>query len=300
MRLISRRTLILFFIPGAVFMLLFLLLPIGKMVLDSFFTFTRMGSREEFVWFDNYVTLFTTSKYIKPFVNTVIYVVISVSVEMVLGTFLAIWFSNSYRSMRFMRSLILSPLMMAPIVTGIIWRFMLSAQFGIVNQTLVNLGILNKTSDILWLADPKFALLSCCFADIWLTTPFIMLMMLAGISSLDSNMLEAARIDGANKLQQVFRVILPNLKTIILTALSIRVVDAARSFDIIWAMTQGGPNYASELISITIYKTLIKNHQEGLASAMAVVFVSILIAFALIFMRNLWSGQAVRKERVRK
>jgi len=294
MRIISRKTLLLFFLPGALVMCIFVFVPVVKMLIDSFYTFDTIGTRVDFVGFQNYIQLFTTTKYLKPFVNTGLYVLIAVSVEMLLGIILALLFSNSYPGMKYFRTLLLSPLMMAPIVTGIIWRFMLSSQFGIINQLLVNVGLLNQTSDILWLANEKLALISCCIADIWLTTPFIMLMVLAGINSLDNNMLEASRIDGANKLQQIFRIILPNLKTIILTALCIRIVDAARSFDIIWAMTQGGPNNATELISTTVYKTLVKYNQVGLASAMAVIFVIVLVGFALIFMRGLWKRSKLR------
>ena len=102
----------------------------------------------------------------------------------------------------------------------------------------------------------KWLLIACCIADIWPTTPFMMLMILAGLQGLDSSMTEAAKIDGANLLQQIFYIKLPVIKPVLLTALSVRIIDAARTFDIIWAMTEGGPNSSSETISIMIYKTL--------------------------------------------
>lgn len=292
MKLISRKTVLMFFIPGAIFMAAFLVFPLLKMFIDSFFEFSAFGKRLDFIGLDNYIRVVSMATFRKAFGNTAAYVAISVIVEMLLGTALAFLFSTRYKPIKPLRSLMLSPLMMAPIVTGLIWRFMLSAQFGIINTILVNVGFLQKSSDILWLGDQRIALLSCTIADIWLTTPFIMMMVLAGINSLDEKMLEAARIDGAGTIEQIFKVMLPNLKHIMMTALSIRIVDAARSFDIIWAMTQGGPNYASEMLSTIIYKTLVKNNQIGLASAMAVIFVLVLIIFTLIFMQSLWRTKA--------
>ena len=102
-------------------------------------------------------------------------------------------------------------------------------------------------------------------------------------------MLEAARIDGSGLLQQVISIKLPVIKPVLLTALSVRIIDAARTFDIIWAMTEGGPNRSSETISIIIYKTLTRYNDTGYASAMAVVFIAVLVLFTLVFMQSLWN-----------
>lgn len=198
-------------------------------------------------------------------------------------------FELNYKGSKVIRSLMMAPLMIAPLVAGLTWKLMMSSSFGIVNELLTRVGILSSSSDILWLADAKWSLIACCIADIWLTTPFMMLMILAGLQGLDSSMLEAAKIDGANLLQQVFAIKLPVIKPILLTALSVRIIDAARTFDIIWAMTEGGPNSSSETISIIIYKTLTRYSDTGYASAMAVVFIAVLVVFTLVFMQSLWN-----------
>lgn len=288
MRLISRKTLLLFFLPGAIFMGLFLFYPIVKMFMDSLYTFDIIGNKS-YVGFDNYVKAFTTDSFLQPLRNTLLYILIAVGTELVLGTVMALVFEWDFKSSKILRSLLLTPLMIAPLVAGLIWKLMLSAQFGIINQILANLHIIKDPNEILWLADEKWALLSCCFADIWLTTPFMMLMILAGLQGLDSSMLEAAKIDGASRLQQIFSVKIPNIKPVLLTALSIRIIDAARTFDIIWAMTQGGPNQSSEVISVVIYKTLVKYNKTGYASAMAIIFIITLVIFTLVFMQSLWN-----------
>ena len=287
MRIISRKTLIMFFLPGCIFMSIFLIYPILKMAIDSFYTFDLTGA-SSFVGLDNYIKAFTTASFLKPLANTLLYIIIAVTVELCIGLIMALLFEHQYKGNKIVRSLILTPLMIAPLVAGLIWKLMLSAQFGIINQILKNLHIIKDTSSILWLADSKWALLSCTFADIWLTAPFMMLMILAGLQGVDSSMIEAAKIDGANKLQQIFRVKIPNIKPVLLTALSIRIIDAARTFDIIWAMTQGGPNNSSEVISVVIYRTLTRYNRVGYASAMAVVFIIILVVFTLVFMQSLW------------
>ena len=288
MRLISKKTLLLFFLPGAIFMGAFLLYPIMKMVFDSFFKVGITGDRA-FIGLDNYIKAFTAGGFMKQLKNTLVYILIAVSVETILGFIFALLFELNYKGSKIVRSFMMTPLMIAPLVAGLIWKLMMSSNFGIVNEMLMRIGILSNASDILWLADSRWSLIACCIADIWLTTPFMMLMILAGLQGLDGSMVEAARMDGANKLQEIFYIKVPGIKPVLLTALSVRIIDAAKTFDIIWAMTEGGPNSSSETISIVIYKTLVKYNNTGYASAMAVIFIIVLVVFTLIFMQSLWN-----------
>lgn len=288
MRLISKKTLLLFFLPGAIFMGAFLIYPIMKMVFDSFFKVGITGDRA-FIGLDNYIKAFTAGGFMKQLKNTLVYILIAVSVETILGFIFALLFELNYKGSKIVRSFMMTPLMIAPLVAGLIWKLMMSSNFGIVNEMLMRMGILSNASDILWLADSRWSLIACCIADIWLTTPFMMLMILAGLQGLDGSMIEAARMDGANKLQEIFYIKVPGIKPVLLTALSVRIIDAAKTFDIIWAMTEGGPNSSSETISIVIYKTLVKYNNTGYASAMAVIFIIVLVVFTLIFMQSLWN-----------
>ena len=288
MRLISKKTLLLFFLPGAVFMGAFLVYPIISMVFVSFFEIGITGERS-FIGLDNYIHAFTAGGFMKQLKNTLLYIFVAVSVETVLGVLFALFFEMNYKGSKIIRSLMMAPLMIAPLVAGLTWKLMMSSSFGIVNELLTRVGILSSSSDILWLADEKWSLIACCIADIWLTVPFMMLMTLAGLQGLDTSIVEAAKIDGANMLQQVFYVKIPMIKPVLLTALSVRIIDAARTFDIIWAMTEGGPNSSSETLSIIIYKTLTRYNDIGYASAMAVVFIVALVIFTLVFMQSLWN-----------
>lgn len=266
----------------------FLIYPIFKMVFDSFFKVGITGART-FIGFDNYIKAFTAGGFLKQLKNTLIYILIAVSVETVLGFIFALLFELDYKGSKIVRSLMMTPLMIAPLVAGLIWKLMMSSNFGIVNEFLTRIGILSSPSEILWLADSRWSLIACCIADIWLTTPFMMLMILAGLQGLDTSVSEAARMDGASKLQEIFYIKIPGIKPVLLTALSVRIIDAAKTFDIIWAMTEGGPNSSSETISIIIYKTLVKYNNTGYASAMAVIFIIVLVVFTLVFMQSLWN-----------
>ena len=288
MKLISKKTLLLFFLPGAIFMGAFLIYPIITMVADSFFDIGLTGDRT-FVGLDNYIRAFTAGGFLKQLKNTLLYIVIAVGVETLLGLLFALFFEMDYKGSKIIRSFMMAPLMIAPLVAGLTWKLMMSSSFGIVNELLVRIGILSSSSDILWLADEKWSLIACCIADIWLTTPFMMLMILAGLQGLDTSVSVAARMDGASKLQEIFYIKIPGIKPVLLTALSVRIIDAAKTFDIIWAMTEGGPNSSSETISIIIYKTLVKYNNTGYASAMAVIFIIVLVVFTLVFMQSLWN-----------
>lgn len=286
MNTINRKTMLYFFLPAAIFMLVFLLYPLITLIIDSFSMTLDDGSRE-FVGLSNYIKAFSSAKFLKAFKNTIIYVFLAVGLETVLGLFLSIVLTHKYKGFTALRTLMLSPLMIAPIVAGLIWKFMLSNQFGIINALLVKFGLIESTSSILWLANPNITLISVVIADVWLTTPFMMLMFLAGIQGISDGLYEAAVMEGASKIQMIFRIIIPNIKPVLFSALIVRIIDAARSFDIIWAMTQGGPNNSSELLSIHIYKMLQRYSDIGLSSAMAMIFISILISITLIFRKKI-------------
>lgn len=286
MNTINRKTMLYFFLPAAIFMLVFLLYPLITLIIDSFSMTLGDGSRE-FVGLSNYIKAFSSATFLKAFKNTIIYVFLAVGLETVLGLFLSIVLTHKYKGFTALRTLMLSPLMIAPIVAGLIWKFMLSNQFGIINALLVKFGLIESTSSILWLANPNITLISVVIADVWLTTPFMMLMFLAGIQGISDGLYEAAVMEGASKIQMIFKIIIPNIKPVLFSALIVRIIDAARSFDIIWAMTQGGPNNSSELLSVHIYKMLQRYSDIGLSSAMAMIFISVLISITLIFRKKI-------------
>jgi multiple sugar transport system permease protein len=284
MRLVSRKTLLLFFLPGAIFMAMFLIYPIVKMAMDSFFEFDIYTNEKLFVGFDNYLKAFTDESFLIPLKNTLIYVAVAVTFETIIGMALALVLVQDFPGSKFVRSLMLAPLMVAPLISGLTWRLMFNSNFGIINQILRNLGILQGTDTITWLADKKLALSTAIVADIWLTVPFMMLMFLAGLQSIDETMVEAAKLDGVNFFQNLFYIKFPTIMPVILTAISIRMIDAARTFDIIYVMV----DEQVTVISTVIYKTLVKYNHTGYASAMAMIFILFFVIFTLVFLKDMW------------
>jgi multiple sugar transport system permease protein len=255
------------------------------MAIDSFFEFDIYTNAKLFVGLDNYIKAFTNESFLLPVKNTFIYVFFAVSIETVIGMAISLVLVNEFKGSKLIRSLMLSPLMIAPLIAGLTWRLMFNSNFGIINQILRDVGILkNVTDTITWLADKNLALAAAIVADIWLTVPFMMLMFLAGLQSIDKGMLEAARIDGVNFFQELFYIKFPAIKPIILTAISIRIIDAARTFDIIYVMV----DEQVTVISTVIYKTLVKYNHTGYASAMALIFIIFFVILTLVFLQNMW------------
>ncbi|MGF6950816.1 multiple sugar transport system permease protein [Neobacillus sp. B4I6] len=279
-----------FFFPAGIFMLVFLVYPILLLIRDSFYKIDLINpSLREFVGFANYTSSLTSSRFLKALWNTVVYIGVAVCIEFILGLILALLLSNAFKGSQFIRTLLLSPLMLAPLVTGLIWKFMLNDQFGIINWGLYKLGLLSDPHQILWLSDSRFALYSTIIADIWLTTPFIMLVLLAGIKGIPISLYESAEIDGANKWHKFRYITFPSLIPVATVALLIRIIDAARTFDIVWVLTQGGPGFSSEVLSTYMYKTLTRYGEVGQSSAMAVIFIIILLILSSFFITKMWS-----------
>ncbi|WP_338324941.1 carbohydrate ABC transporter permease [Metabacillus mangrovi] len=282
----------LFFLPAGLFMLVFLVYPIAMLVKDSFYRIDLLNpAAAQFVGLANYTGTLTSPRFLTALWNTVIYIVCAVGLEFLLGLILALLLSQAFKGSQFIRTILLSPLMIAPLVSGLIWKFMLNDQFGIINSTLYKIGILNDPHQIMWLSDQRFALFSTILADVWLTTPFMMLVLLAGLQGISKSLYEAAEIDGAGKWTKFRYITIPSLVPVAIVALLIRTIDAARTFDIVWVLTQGGPGFSSEVLSTYMYKTLTRYGQVGESSAMAVIFILLLLAVSSFFISKIWSSR---------
>ncbi len=162
-----------------------------------------------------------------------------------LGLGAALLFSMLGTRSAVFRTVFLYPLMIAPVVAGLLWRFLLIDNFGIVNELLSRVGLMSSADPIGWLSNPDIALFSVAMPDIWLTTSFMTLILFAGLQNIPGDVIEAARIDGASSVSMLFRIILPLLRPVIAVALIVRGVDAAKAFDIILIQTNGGPENAT-------------------------------------------------------
>lgn len=206
--------------------------------------------------------------------TTLLFAAVCVTAEMVLGIALALALERPVRGMAAFRTLFILPMMIAPIVVGLAWRYIFDAQFGLLNAALVKLGVQPLT----WLADPTLAFIAIVVADIWQWTPFVFIMMIAALAGVDGAVLEAARIDGARWWQQTFLVKLPMVMHVVAITLMMRLIDAFRVLEVIYVLTFGGPGDATEILSLHIYKTAFVGQQLGVAAAISILLLAV-VAF---------------------
>jgi multiple sugar transport system permease protein len=288
-RLVSdKRFAFILILPAAAFLAVFVAWPLVKLVVDSFYDIAPLAGTRRFVGLDNYSNALTSSDFLHASLRTLAYTVIVVTLEFTLGLGAALLFNSLGQRSRVLRTVFLYPLMIAPVVAGLLWRFLLIDNFGLVNALLVRAGILDNPADISWLSDPNIVLASVSIPDIWLTTSFMTLVLFAGLQNIPGDVMEAARLDGANARQQLFRIILPLLRPVIAVALIVRGIDAARAFDTIVIQTNGGPESASTTLSLLIYRTTVRFGEQGLASAMGTLYLIAMLAVAFVAMRMIW------------
>jgi multiple sugar transport system permease protein len=196
---------------------------------------------------------------------------------MVLGIALALFLEKPVRGMRLFRTIFVLPMMIAPICVGLIWRYMFDANFGPINVWLSGLGIAPHA----WLAEPSLAFMAMVVTDIWQWTPFVLIMVLAALQGLDSSVMEAARIDGANAWQQIIRVKLPMIKPILIVTLLARMIDGFRGLEVIYVMTFGGPGQSTELFSLHIFKAAFISQKLGYSAALSLLLLVIVTVLSL-------------------
>ena len=201
----------------------------------------------------------------------------TILIEMVLGVSLALMLEKPIRGASTFRTIFILPLMISPVVVGLIWRYLFDARIGWINYYLGMIGIEPQV----WLGDPELAFFAIVLTDIWQWTPFIFIIVIAGLQALPSEVLEASRIDGANWWQHILFVKLPMIRSIIVIALLLRLIDVFRALEVMYILTGGGPGRATELLSLHIYNRAFDTQQLGYASAIAVLL--IVLVFALSF-----------------
>ncbi len=211
------------------------------------------------------------------FVVSILFAAVVVAVEMALGTALALLLERPIRGMSIFRTLFITPMMIAPIVVGMIWRYMFDTQYGAANYAISLIGIPAQT----WLADPTLAFGAIVVSDVWQWTPFVIIMVLAGLQNVDQSALEAARIDGATPWQVIRRVKLPMLAPVLVVTALMRIIDAFRVLEVIYALTFGGPGNSTEVLPLLIYKTAFVGQRLGYASAISVYLLLLVVALSL-------------------
>jgi multiple sugar transport system permease protein len=203
---------------------------------------------------------------------------------------IALLINTKMRGLRLATTLLLIPPMIAPAVVGLNFRWLFNTQFGLVDALLRMVGL----PEAPWLTDPSWALASVIIADVWQSTPLMVLLFLAGLQSMPQEPLEAASVDGASAWDAFWLIILPLLKPVIMIALMLRIIDTFRSFDIIWLMTQGGPGGSTTTLTVYAYQMAFQSVDFGHASAVSYIALFLSFIFLGLLYITPWVWNKVR------
>jgi multiple sugar transport system permease protein len=241
----------------------------------------------------NYADALRDGRLLASALHTLVFTVVSVALELVLGFALALALHARLPARGAARTLALLPWAVPTVVAGLVFRFLFDGSIGAVNTLAVHLGLLHAPR--VWLADPVLAWIPLVLADVWKTTPFVAFLLLAGLQSIDPEVMEAARVDGAGAWSRLRHVILPGLLPSLAVAAAFRALDALRIFDLVYVLTNGGPGTATETLALYVHKVLLQDLRFGYGSALSVLFfvaslVVAAVALALVRRRGTEAG----------
>ncbi|MFC5703744.1 carbohydrate ABC transporter permease [Cohnella faecalis] len=274
------------FLIGPPFLVLFLLTagPLAISLGIGFYDWNLAKPHNtSFIGLDNFINMVQDKKFWKAVWLTVYQVGVTVFGQIVIGMGIALLLYREFTGIKLLRSVYMIPMMTTPIVVGLVWRMLYSTDSGVFNYWLGKLGI----SPINWLGNPNWAMPSVIMTDWWMSTPFVAIILLAGLQGLSNEPIEAAYMDGATKWQTFIHVILPLMKPIIMLAILFRTMDAIRRFDTIYVMTSGGPGNATETLNLHAYFHAFNYLNVGYSSALSTVMLIGIFACSLFILRKI-------------
>lgn len=235
----------------------------------------------KFIGLNNFVTIFTRDRFFWDVSLTTLKLVVgTVSLQVVFGMLVALLWNVDFRGVRICRLLHLVPMMITGIVAGYIWRILLNTDMGLINYFLSLLGI----DRVNWLGDETNAVFSVLLVNLWSGTPFVTIILLSALQGVDSSYIEAAIIDGANRVQIFFRVVLPVIRSSVLMAIMMRTMDAIRQYDLIDVLTHGGPGIATQQLNLYTYEVGFTQWRMGYGAALSTIILLIILCCSMVFM----------------
>lgn len=262
------RFMLLLIAPAVTILFLFQIFPIIMGTNASFRDWSLHDPQRTWVGFDKYASVLTDDTFLSLVIpNTILFMVLSVTLSLILGMALALMLNRRFFGQSVAQTILLLPIMVAPVVAAIMLRWMFNDEFGIVNVVMGALGLEEKA----WLVDRWLAFGVVVVTDIWLWTPWFMLLLLAGLQSLPKEPFEAAAIDGIGRWRTFTHLTLPMLRPVIVVCVVIRMIDAFRVFDQVWTLTGGGPARATEVFSVYAYNEAFQGMDFAKGAAAAVI-----------------------------
>ena len=286
-RFIDRRQAFAYPAPAVVTLFLIVIIPIVFNLYLAFNKWTIGLGQPRFIGLGNFLELLSDERVLNGVKVMIYFSGLSLSLEMVLGLLIAIYFNRQFKGSEIVQAIYILPFAATPVAVALIWRIMLNPEIGVLNYLLRSVGLPGS----LWVSSPQTVIPALVMVDVWKWTPMITLIVLAGLKSLPHEPYEAARVDGASALQIFWYITLPLIRPVLIAALMLRSLDNLKEFDIIYTVTQGGPGIASETLYLYSYMVGFNFFKAGYGSALMVVVFLIVLVFNVVMNRMRLSAQ---------
>lgn len=282
----DRRIIMWFIMPTLILLIVMNIFPLIYSLFLSFTNYSVIADKApEWVGIQNYQNILSDQRFWTNFATTGRYALLSVALQTLIGFGLALLLRNKFKGSGLITTLILVPMMLSPIVVANFWKLMFNPSVGIFNYLL---GYTNINTSPEWLGRPDLALWAIVIVDVWMWSPFVMLLCLAGLSAIPEYLYEAAAIDRASGWFQFRRITLPQVMPLLLIAVLFRTIEAFKQFDLVMGLTGGGPSDVTETVSIRLYKLAFQGQYDtGTSSALAYVILIVIIAVSNLYIRSL-------------
>lgn len=270
-------------LPTFVFILFVNLYPLVRGGVISFQRLTVFNlNRPRFIGFDNYKNILNDPNFLRIFLNTIIWIFFSVLFQLIFGFLLALLLTKPFTGRGLYMGIVFYPWALSGFAIGLLWSWILNGQFGLLNDLLIKLHLINKP--ISFLSDPKFAMFSVIMINVWYGIPFFAIMLLAALQSIPQELYEAAEIDGAGIWGKLIRITIPYIKPTVLSTVLLRVIWVMNFPDIIYGTTRGGPAGATNILSVQMINIVYYQNNFGKASALGMIITTILLLFTIFYL----------------
>jgi multiple sugar transport system permease protein len=270
-----------FIVPPIAIIVLIVVLPTVQLIGNSLYRWSLLSGMKRFDGVGQYIAVLTDTLFTGSLLRTLLYTIVVVAIELILGMAVALLFARDFPGIRVVRTLYLTPMLMVPIMVGLLWSLMYQPSIGIVNFVLGQFGI----EPITWLSSSVLALPAIGIAEIWQWTPFVAVVFVAALQGLPANVIAAARLDGAGRLQRLLTIELPMMRNVIAIVFLLRFIDVFKTFGLIYIMTRGGPGRSTMVAGFYPWEVGFSQLLMGKASAAAFILMNLISVMTFILLR---------------
>lgn len=281
-------------LPAVIMTVIFILVPVVDSVIKSFtkYQIKNIISGKPGTWndFANYTKLFRNAKLPQAIANTFTYVIVVVICAFILGMTLALILNAGVKGAKMIQGVMMTPWVIPTVISALIWMWLFQPQYGLVKY-LVSVVTGGAVPELAVLNNPKTALMGISIASLWKQVPLMTLLLLAGLSNVPEELMEAATVDGANRIQKFFNITIPSMKSVITIAVSMSIIENFKQFPLFWTMTGGGPDGATTTLAILSYREAFVSQDLGSGAAVTTVWMLLMIGVIFIYNRLMRKGE---------